>query len=1056
MTRKSLALMKKAALWVTVLATVGAATLAAQDDGPAAIGETVRLPGQIHELFVDEPRGLLYAANFTGGRVEVVSMTTMQRLSSFVTSPVPSGVSGMAVSPNGRWMVVTNQPVTSSVTQLSGIAIINLNDPSDRRLIAFDEEPVGVAFGIDNKALIVTVDGFYILDPTDGGSRKIFSLTDTTVTAGAVTLPVQPPSNLSDIRAVSMAASGDGRWIFGVAEEFVFSYRIGQPVGLLTIRSAETMISPPTFQQVSASRDGSYFMAGQLLMTSDLRVIADQPEAPGGGGVVIPQPGEGVVFRTEPVGGTGIDSNISTVYASFVELDPGVTDLDSGLDGVFPIRGQLLVMDADNLYVRQRIRLTEGLRGRIVPTSNGRDLYAVSESGVMRIPLERLDEFPLIDAPIGQRHLQFQFDFCTREPMTRTIRLENPAGGAPAKFTLSTAHFRSSGRPGVTFEPHQGVTPADVQITVDPGAIGPVQGTTEIPVIIQTDAINEPSEILLVANMRDVDQRGNFVAEPGHFVGVVGDPRRDQFYALDRDNYRVVAYDHDMRVIGTFRTGNTPTWMALERGGNFLVVANSRGENVSVIDLNQMKLRGKVFFSWQVLQQGLYPASLAATNRNVAVAGQGAGGEWKLSFITMPSGAISTPETLGVFSNQFSSALALAAHPDGDEVLVAEQFGGVHLWESSSQRLIVSQSTLAENFGQLGGAVGAASDYYVVDNHVLNRSLVPMGSFPDDLAAQESSGFALLPDGTGVRSVRPVAQVDTGALHQLDSRRPTQRINSVRMVEPPAERAVEYPWLHSLTTLRDGRLISTSSAGVIEFPVGYHGGSGNPRISAITNAADFTRNAASGGLLSVFGERLAESTAGAVDTPLPTKLDNVCVTANGAPLPLLYVSPGQVNAQMLYSSSGPASVQVHTRSGVSDVYVKQIDSAAPAIFGVSGPADQRFAAIFRENNTLSTLSNPLRPNETAVVYLTGGGDVTPLAVAGQPASSQILSETTLDATVEIGGAAADILFSGLTPGFVGLYQINFRLPGFVPRGLEVPLTITIGANSTTVNVRIVE
>ena len=63
-----------------------------------------------------------------------------------------------------------------------------------------------------------------------------------------------------------------------------------------------------------------------------------------------------------------------------------------------------------------------------------------------------------------------------------------------------------------------------------------------------------------------MDQRGNFVAEPGHFVGVVGDPRRDQFYVLDRLNYRVIAYDHSMRVIGTFRTGNTPTWMALERG----------------------------------------------------------------------------------------------------------------------------------------------------------------------------------------------------------------------------------------------------------------------------------------------------------------------------------------------------------------------------------------------------------------------------------------------------------------------------------------------------------
>ena len=1049
MTRRSLALNKRIALWVTVLATVGAGRLPAQLDGLQAIGETVTLPGMISELFVDEARGLLYAASFTGGRVHVVSMSTLQPLSSFSTSPIKAGLSGMAVSPNGRWMVATNQPVTNGVIQLSGIAIINLNDPSDRRHIAFDEVPLGVAFGIDNNALVVTTDGLYILDPDDGGARKIFSLTDADIGEGGVTLPVSPPSTLSSMRAVSLASSGDGRWIFGVSEQFVFSYQIRQPVGTLTIRTTDTMISAPTFQQVSASRDGSYFMAGQLLMTNDLRIIADQPEAPGDTGVIIPRPGDDAVFTTEPIGGTGIDSDIATVYASFV-------DLESGNGNVFPRYGELLVMDADNLYVRRRIRLVEGVRGRIIPAANGRDLFAVSESGVMRIPFSEMSEFPVIDAPLSQRHLLYQFDFCTREPITKTIRLENPTGGQPAKFSLSTAHFPSSSRPGVTFEPHQGVTPADVRVTIDPGAIGPVQGTTEIPVLIETDAINTPSEILLIANLRDVDQRGNFVPEPGHFVSVVGDPWRDQFYVLDRLNYRVIAYDHDKRVIGTFRTGNTPTGMALDRGGNFLVVANSRGENVSIIDLGRMALRGKVFFSWQLLQQGLYPAAVAASNRSVVVGAQTAGGDWKLSFLTLPSGAISTPEALGIYTNVFSSALALAAHPDGDEVLVAEELGPVHLWESTSQRLLISQNGFAENFGELGGAVGAARDYYIVDNHILSRSLVPMASYPDETASQESSGFAVLPDGTGVRSVRPIAQVDTGALQQLDPRRPSARLNSVRMAEPPPERAAEYPWVHTLTSLRDGRLISTSSAGIVEFPVGYHSGSGTPRISAITNAADYTRGTASGGLVSIFGERLSDSTTGAVSSPLPTKLDNVCITANGAPLPVLYVSPGQINAQMMYGSSGPASIQVHTESGVSDVFMKQMDTAAPAIFGVTGPSDQRFAAIFRENNTLSTLSNPLRPNEVAVAYLTGGGDVTPIAVAGHPASGTILSETSSTPVVDIGGVSAEIQYSGLTPGFVGLYQINFRLPGFVPLGLQVPLTISMGGNSTTVNVRIVE
>ena len=1023
-------------LCLAAWASAGAGRAFAQLDGLNAIGRVVPLPGQFNELFVDESRGLLYAANFTGGRVEVVSMSTLTRLSSFATTPIPSGTSGMAVSPDGRWMVVTNQPVMSGVCQVSTVTIINLNDPSDRRMVPFDRIPVAVEFGIDNKALVVTrgcegvASALHLLNPLDGSARTIFS-TDLTVTD--VDLPVTPPKFTRELSQMNLHASADRRWIFGVGEEVIFSYQIRQPVGMLTIRARETLVNDLKFNQVSAGRDGAYFMAGQLLMTNDLRVIADTAEAP--------------ESNPQFIGGTGIDSNIATVYGSFIETTFGTGDSPDS-----PKFGELLLMDADNLYVRQRFRTAERIVGRIIPAENGRSLYAISDSGILHIALDRLTEQPMIETPFSQRFLLYAFDYCTRKPITQTIRIENPIGGKPAKFSLSTEHFASSSRPGVDFAPHQGVTPADVQITIDPGALGPVQGTNVIEVLMETGGVNIPPAVNLVANIRDVDQRGNFVAEPGHFVAVVGDRNRDRFYVLDRLNFRVIAYDHNMRVIGTFRTGNTPTWMALDRGGNYLVVANSRGENVSLIDLNQMTLRGKVSYSWQLLQQGHYPHSLAASNRNIAMAALTSESGWMLSFLTLPNGAISTFETLGVFTNSFGAPLALAAHPDGDEVLVADASGNTYIYENTSQRLIITR----QDFTSLGGAVGAGPDYYVVDNHVLNRSLTPRGDFPDSSANQQSSGFALLPDGRGVRSIRPASQVDSGALQQLDPRNPTIRINSVRMAEPPPARAADYPFTSTLAALRDGRLISTSSAGVVEFPVGYDTGLGNPRIDGITNGADFTTRTAAGGLVSVFGNRLAAGSVGAVDTPLPTQLGGTCVSANGAPLPLLFVSNDQINAQMPFGSIGPVSLQVHTRSGVSDIFVKQVDPAAPAIFGVRGPDSSRYAAVFRENNTLSTLSNPLRGNEVAVIYLTGLGGVTPINIAGEPASKTILARTVAPPTVEIGGVAGEVKFSGLTPGFIGLYQINVLLPSYVPKGLEVPLTVTMGANSTTVNVRIVE
>jgi uncharacterized protein (TIGR03437 family) len=46
--------------------------------------------------------------------------------------------------------------------------------------------------------------------------------------------------------------------------------------------------------------------------------------------------------------------------------------------------------------------------------------------------------------------------------------------------------------------------------------------------------------------------------------------------------------------------------------------------------------------------------------------------------------------------------------------------------------------------------------------------------------------------------------------------------------------------------------------------------------------------------------------------------------------------------------------------------------------------------------------------------------------------------------VTIGGERADVLFSGLTPGFTGLYQVNARVPQNTPIGDTVPLVLRMG------------
>jgi uncharacterized protein (TIGR03437 family) len=58
-------------------------------------------------------------------------------------------------------------------------------------------------------------------------------------------------------------------------------------------------------------------------------------------------------------------------------------------------------------------------------------------------------------------------------------------------------------------------------------------------------------------------------------------------------------------------------------------------------------------------------------------------------------------------------------------------------------------------------------------------------------------------------------------------------------------------------------------------------------------------------------------------------------------------------------------------------------------------------------------------------------------------------------SVSIGGIDSEVYFAGLAPGFVGLYQINVRVPPTAPTGAAVPLTVTVaGATSNTATLTI--
>jgi uncharacterized protein (TIGR03437 family) len=94
-------------------------------------------------------------------------------------------------------------------------------------------------------------------------------------------------------------------------------------------------------------------------------------------------------------------------------------------------------------------------------------------------------------------------------------------------------------------------------------------------------------------------------------------------------------------------------------------------------------------------------------------------------------------------------------------------------------------------------------------------------------------------------------------------------------------------------------------------------------------------------------------------------------------------------------------------------------------------------------------SRPVQIGEYITIYCTGLGAVTNQPATGAPASGSPLSNTASGpVTVSIGGVNAPVVFSGLAPGYLGLYQVNAQVPPKSPTGSAVPITVSIGGKTS--------
>ena len=158
-----------------------------------------------------EARGVLYIANFTANRIDVMSLANNTIQTSINVAPQPSSIS---LSPDGHWLLVAHYGNNTAPAQpTNALTLIDLTANNAKQTFALGDPPLGVAFGLDNKALVVTTQEFILFDP-DGRDHQVLE----TDRAGGDARPSRNRRRpfRANFTQASVAVSHDGLTIAGI------------------------------------------------------------------------------------------------------------------------------------------------------------------------------------------------------------------------------------------------------------------------------------------------------------------------------------------------------------------------------------------------------------------------------------------------------------------------------------------------------------------------------------------------------------------------------------------------------------------------------------------------------------------------------------------------------------------------------------------------------------------------------------------------------------------------------------------------------------------------
>lgn len=1068
----------------------------------ATFGTIVTVVGGATDIVLDEARQRLYLVNSAQNRIEVYSTRDRRFLDPVRTDGRPLTA---AIDRESRVLYVTS-------FDGSNINVIDLNTLAVVNRISLPVRPEGIAVGGDNKVLITTIGSgpgnqmntLLRYDPSADGSVALQAV--------QVALPppqnpqVVPPSGRIFLTSRSqLVSSADGRWIIGVnlpnnTARVVFVYEVesGTVLRSRVIANASSVLS--------VAPDGTRFMAGLTLFdTPTLSILAQQNTANS------PFPyAAGTNFNIEQnQGGSVFGPDGGTLYSAF-NIAPIQTP------AARPNVAQLLLNDPDNLLIRTGLQMPENLSGKMVMSSDGSNVYALSESGFVMIPISTVSLSPLANP--DSRVVLLANDQCGVNSAMRTasVQIRNDGRGritanaqvlqaAPVGAGIGGAGGAGGGLPGgggggIIIPPVPGGVPRPVPVVPGGGgapntnivATAPQVRTTlnsdgvqmdltyssnaatRIPgtvspthtfVVSSPEAVNIPAGVRVFQNFRDAEAKGEIVPVP---VGLSAteavedmllDSRRQRIYMANSGLNRIDIFDiRTKTLLQPIRVGQLPRSLALSPDGLFLYVANSGGETLSVIDLDRLEQSKLILFPPLPANLGtgiVTPSIIAAGVRGPQVM-MSNGQVWKVVGDDLIPRALSPV----VGSLTIPAPRTMVATPGGEYILLLGGTGTAYLFDATTDQFVQSRQIFANPITGFYGpvAAGPRGQYFLANGLVLNQALTPVTTAP----VRPTSAVAAMSATQYVRLTQPV-RANAAALLQAGDYPMAELVNTNTGVAIRSIPLLEGPINTVIGNARvnvNGRLLAVDPASNTVYAITTSGlsiaaldapdATDRPSINngGVVSLSSYLPTFAPGGLISIFGRNLGAAEQFS-STPLPTLLGGACVTLNNQPLPLLMTSAGQINAQIppeLAAGRYPLVVRSADKKAASTTQTITLARYAPGILTIG---DTGVAAIFHSDGTPVTKSRPAKRDEALVMYATGlgvtkGGRVT----QGMPAPADPLAVTD-DVDVFFGDprireAAIIVEWSGLVPGYIGLYQVNLRVPGSRIRGESLPVTLRIG------------